>query len=59
MEALQAVKREMKPKSKNELIRIIGVLLIDKHSLVETIKVLESKLNQLTPQAPIEGSETK
>lgn len=50
---LAEVKRQMKPKSKNELIRIIGALLLDNYSLKMTIE--SSK-----PQPTAEGSvETK
>jgi hypothetical protein len=53
-DALQSIKREMKPKSKNELIRIIGALIIDKYVLQQTINLLESRLNEVST-APVSG----
>lgn len=43
---LAEVKRKLKPESKNELIRIIGALLLDNYALKLQVVELNNQLNK-------------
>lgn len=45
---LAEVKRKLKPESKNELIRIIGALLVDNYSLKTQLQAIQEQKDETT-----------